>query len=194
MAAGQHGPILLPMIDRTDPDITVVVVNYNGGDYLKACMASLARQTWCSFETIVVDNASTDGSLERIGQRPEQLTVLRERKNHGFAAGNNLAIRKAKGRWIALLNPDAEAAPDWLENLMRAIRERPSHRCFASNRDGRRGNSRRGRRLLSRLRLRLAGRLRATGQGDAAGWRMLCAMRCCRFFSEGCVYCLGRVR
>lgn len=118
--------------DASAPEITVIVVNYNGGDFLRGCMASLAAQTSTSFETILVDNASTDGSIDRIAEKPERLTILREEKNHGFAAGNNLAARQAKGRWIALLNPDAEAAPDWLENLMRAVRERPSHQVVAS--------------------------------------------------------------
>jgi N-acetylglucosaminyl-diphospho-decaprenol L-rhamnosyltransferase len=116
----------------TVPEITVIVVNYNGGDFLKGCLASLAAQTFSSFETILVDNASTDGSVDRIGEKPQRLTILRETSNHGFAKANNLAARQARGRWIALLNPDAEAAPDWLENLMRAVRERPSHRIVAS--------------------------------------------------------------
>jgi N-acetylglucosaminyl-diphospho-decaprenol L-rhamnosyltransferase len=118
--------------DAEAPEITVIVVNYNGGDFLRGCMASLAAQTFRSFETILVDNASTDGSVDKIGEKPERLTILRETANHGFATGNNLAARQASGRWIALLNPDAEAAPDWLENLMRAVRERPSHKVVAS--------------------------------------------------------------
>ena len=120
------------MTDTADPDITVIVVNYNGGDFLRGCIASLARQTFRSFETILVDNASSDGSLETLAEKPERLIVLSESQNHGFAGGNNLAARKAKGRWIALLNPDAEAAPDWLESMMRAVRDRPSHRVVAS--------------------------------------------------------------
>jgi GT2 family glycosyltransferase len=114
------------------PEITVIVVNYNGGAFLRGCLASLAAQTHRSFETILVDNASTDGSLDTIVEKPEQLTLLRETTNHGFAGGNNLGARLAKGKWIALLNPDAEAAPDWLDAMMRAVRERPSHRIVAS--------------------------------------------------------------
>jgi N-acetylglucosaminyl-diphospho-decaprenol L-rhamnosyltransferase len=115
-----------------DPEITVVVVNYNGGDYIRRCLASLAAQTYRSFETIVVDNASSDGSIDRLGEMPPHTTILREGVNHGFAVGNNLAARMGRGRWLALLNPDAEAAPDWLESLMRAVAERPTHRIVAS--------------------------------------------------------------
>jgi N-acetylglucosaminyl-diphospho-decaprenol L-rhamnosyltransferase len=120
------------MTDRTDPDITVVVVNYNGGDYLKACIASLARQSWRSFETIVVDNASSDGSLDRIDERPERLEILRQSTNLGFAGGNNVGAKAGRGKWLALLNPDAEAAPDWLEQMMAAVTQRPDHRIVAS--------------------------------------------------------------
>lgn len=115
-----------------EPAITVIVVNYNGGDFLRGCIASLAAQTFRDFETILVDNASSDKSLDSIVEKPERLTILRETKNHGFAGANNLAARQARGRWIALLNPDAEAAPDWLESMMRAVAERPTHRIVAS--------------------------------------------------------------
>jgi N-acetylglucosaminyl-diphospho-decaprenol L-rhamnosyltransferase len=114
------------------PQITVIVVNYNGGSFLRGCIASLAAQTYRSFETILVDNASSDGSIDTLVEKPDQLTILRENKNYGFAGGNNLAARRARGRWIALLNPDAEAAPDWLESMMQAVQERPSHRMVAS--------------------------------------------------------------
>ena len=79
------------------PEITVVVVNYNGGDYLRGCLASLARQTFANFETIVIDNASTDDSLARIVEKPERLTVLRQDKNLGFAGGNNVGARAGRG-------------------------------------------------------------------------------------------------
>lgn len=95
-------------------------------------MASLARQTFRDFDTILVDNASSDGSLGRLGDMPPNVTILREVVNHGFAGGNNLAARMSRSQWLALLNPDAEADPDWLQSLMRAVRERPSHRVVAS--------------------------------------------------------------
>ena len=115
-----------------DPEITVVVVNFNGGDYLKGCLASLARQTFRDFETIVVDNASSDDSLARIAEAPERLVILRQAENLGFAKGNNVGARAGRGRWLALLNPDAEAGPDWLAELMRAVGQRPDLRVVAS--------------------------------------------------------------
>lgn len=114
------------------PDITVVVVNYNSGDYLKGCIASLARQTHPNFETIIVDNNSTDGSLERIAEKPSRLIVLRQSENLGFARANNVGARAGKGAWLALLNPDAEAEPGWLDAMMQAVVEHPDHRMVSS--------------------------------------------------------------
>lgn len=116
----------------TTPKITVVVVNYNSGDYLRGCIASLSRQTYSNFETIVVDNISSDGSLDLIEERPERLTILKQSENLGFAGGNNVGAAAGSGKWLALLNPDAEAEPDWLEAMMRAIAEHPRHRMVAS--------------------------------------------------------------
>lgn len=115
-----------------DPLITVVVVNYNAGDYLRRCINSLADQTLTDFETIIVDNNSGDGSLNLLERQPARMTILRETANHGFARGNNIGAKAGRGTWLVLLNPDAEAAPDWLESMMRAVRERPSHRLVAS--------------------------------------------------------------
>lgn len=114
------------------PEITVVVVNFNAGAYLRGCLQSLARQTHANFETILIDNASGDGSLETIGETPARFTLLRQESNLGFAAANNLGARMGTGRWLALLNPDAEAEPDWLEALMDAVKRRPGHRMVAS--------------------------------------------------------------
>ncbi|MEY2759336.1 MAG: hypothetical protein RIR33_3114 [Pseudomonadota bacterium] len=113
------------------PAVSVVVVNHNGGDYLRGCLASLARQTYTNFETIVIDNASSDGSLDRIGEMPPGTQIVRQDSNLGFAGGNNVGARLARGQWLALLNPDAEAAPDWLAAMMHAVERRPTHRMVA---------------------------------------------------------------
>ncbi len=114
------------------PDITVVVVNYNGGDYLKGCIASLARQTHKNFETIIIDNNSADDSLARLTEKPARLTILKQTENLGFARANNIGAAMGKGAWLALLNPDAEAEPGWLDAMMRAVSEHPDHRMVAS--------------------------------------------------------------
>ncbi|MEQ9507137.1 MAG: glycosyltransferase family 2 protein [Hyphomonas sp.] len=115
------------------PEFSVLIVNYNGGAYLQGAIDSLKAQTCRSFEVIVVDNASTDGSASALDTAGlPGFTLMAETENHGFARGNNLAAEKATGRWLALLNPDARAAPDWLAALKRAIDTHDSVRTFAS--------------------------------------------------------------
>lgn len=99
--------------------VAVVIVNYNGGAMLGRCLAALALQTRAPSRTIVVDNASTDGSVDDIAMRHPGVVVVRAGSNLGFAAGNNLGIAHAdQAEWIALLNPDAYPAPDWLQRFI----------------------------------------------------------------------------
>jgi len=106
------------------PDITVAVVNWNRRDYLRACLASLAGQRGAEFEVIVVDNGSRDGSVE-MARSEFGARVIANAANLGFCAGNNQAFAAARGQFIALLNNDAEAAPDFLANLRRAFDAAP---------------------------------------------------------------------
>jgi GT2 family glycosyltransferase len=107
---------------RTDqPLISVIVVNWNGLRFLDDCLASLDRQTWPCREFILVDNGSTDGTTERIRtwtERRSDAKAIYLPENTGFCRANNLAFAKARGEWIALLNNDAIAEPDWLEELV----------------------------------------------------------------------------
>jgi GT2 family glycosyltransferase len=99
--------------------ISVVIVNWNRKELLRACLKSLAGQRNVSFETIVVDNGSADGSAD-MAEREFGARVIRNKENRGFCAANNQGIGVARGTFIALLNNDAEAEPDWLAELHRA--------------------------------------------------------------------------
>jgi len=104
--------------------VAVIIVNYNAGEMLARCLDALDRQTFRGFHIIVVDNGSSDGSAEAIESRHQQVTLIKAGENLGFAAGNNLGLRHAGTvEWIALLNPDAYAAPDWLERFVQAANE-----------------------------------------------------------------------
>jgi GT2 family glycosyltransferase len=105
--------------DQT-PEISVIIVNYNAGEYLRPCVESLLSQTLTSFECIVVDNGSTDGSLATLPELDDRFTIIEAGENLGFAVANNRAVERAKADWIALLNPDAFARPDWLKNGLKA--------------------------------------------------------------------------
>ena len=97
------------------PLISVIVLNWNGLEFLDACFESLARQTWGNVEFIFVDNGSTDGSRNLVASWAERLPgaqALLLPTNTGFCKGNNIGFAKANGEWIALLNSDAVAEPD----------------------------------------------------------------------------------
>lgn len=115
------------------PKVTVVVVNWNGEQFLERCLTALLAQTVKPHEIILLDNASTDGSLG-IARRFPAVRVMALEQNTGFARGNNLAIEAASARseWIALINPDAFAAPRWLEALLAAAESRPDFAVFGS--------------------------------------------------------------
>jgi len=113
------------------PLVDVVIVNYNGGPYLRRAIAALQAQTFRDFRIIVVDNASTDDSLEGLEEHPVPLVVVRAGSNLGFAAANNLAIRAhVKAEWTALLNPDAFPRPDWLQRMLDGAAEHPAFAFF----------------------------------------------------------------
>ena len=112
----------------------VIVVNFNGGDFLDRCLTSLECQTFSGFKTFVLDNASEDGSIDGLEQRFPEIEIIRLERNIGFAAANNRVVRQAEGYdWVALLNPDAFADPDWLANLHRVAKENPNHSFFGSH-------------------------------------------------------------
>ena len=111
--------------------VAVIIVNYNAGPMLTRCLNALERQTFRDFRTILVDNASSDGSANGIETQFSNVTVLRSDRNLGFAAGNNLGLVHAQNcPWVALLNPDAFAEPKWLENFMRASEGQPEYGFF----------------------------------------------------------------
>jgi len=109
------------------PFISVIIVNYNGKHFLPACLEALKNQTYPedSFEVIISDNASTDGSVDFVQDLHPWVRVLENNSNLGFAAGNNVAIIPSKGEFIVLLNNDTVPQPAWLENLVYVARENP---------------------------------------------------------------------
>jgi GT2 family glycosyltransferase len=115
-----------PSPGSATPLVSAVVVNWNGLHHIGPCLESLLAQTWPALEIIVVDNGSTDTSRELVRERFRGRVVLLESPvNLGFAAGNNLGIRAAKGRYVALLNNDAVAHPGWIAALVAAAQADP---------------------------------------------------------------------
>jgi GT2 family glycosyltransferase len=114
------------------PSVSLIIVNYNGGEALMRCLQAVAKQTVAPLEVLLVDNASSDGSGERAAAAFGFVTYLPQDSNLGFAAGNNVAAVQARGDWLGLLNPDAYANPRWLEEFVAGTERHPRTMAFGS--------------------------------------------------------------
>jgi GT2 family glycosyltransferase len=113
------------------PEMSVIILNWNGKYFLETCLAALRKQTFRDFEVLFVDNASGDGSAEFVLENFPEVRVIGLEQNVGFAAGNIAGYERARGEWIVLLNNDTEADPGWLEGLHDAIQAFPRAGTFA---------------------------------------------------------------
>jgi GT2 family glycosyltransferase len=123
-----------------DAKIAVVVPNWNGKVDLPACLDSLLKQTQAC-EIVVVENGSTDGSLELLAESYPTVTVLPQKVNLGFAGGVNAGIRYATQKdcdFVALFNNDAIADADWLRNLVQGMADKSTGitTCTLASADG----------------------------------------------------------
>lgn len=114
------------------PAVSVIVLNWNGAAFLPRCMEALQAQSFRDFEVLVVDNGSTDHSVDQLETRWPGFRLLRLEQNMGFAVANNRAAQWVSGRWIVFLNNDAFPQPDWLQRLMEAAQAWPAFSFFAS--------------------------------------------------------------
>lgn len=103
------------------PLISTVILNWNGKEYLHPCLQSVKGQTYPNIEIILVDNASTDGSIEYIKALLSDLRLIINYRNIGYGGGNNRGIEEAKGRYIFVLNSDTEIEKRCVELLWECI-------------------------------------------------------------------------
>ena len=112
---------------------SVIIVNYNGGDFIQSAVDHLRSQTLKPAEIIIIDNASSDGSADQLDlDGLDNARLMRMQDNLGFAQANNIAAREAVGDWLILLNPDGEPRPAWLARLADASARYPDVTSFAS--------------------------------------------------------------
>ena len=112
---------------------SVVVVNFNGQHFLERCLAALLDQELGEpFEVLLVDNGSRDDSVAFVRRRFPTVRVIEARRNRGFAGGNNLGMRAARGRHIVLLNNDTQVRPGWLKALVNAAEQNPAAGAIAA--------------------------------------------------------------
>lgn len=121
-SSGIPYPNKRPADDPADCNVSVVIVNYNAGEILLECIAS-AQQQAC--QVIVVDNASTDDSMDALQSAFPSVRVICNERNHGFAAACNLGAQVADGKHVLFLNPDCILAPDAISILVQAANSAP---------------------------------------------------------------------
>ncbi len=97
---------------------SVLVLNWDRKDDLIDCIESLTKQTYTNTEIIIVDNGSSDGSQDAVRKKYPEVKLIENEKNLGFAKGNNIGIKKAKGEFILTLNNDIQADKDWVKELV----------------------------------------------------------------------------
>ncbi len=114
------------------PNVSVVIPNWNGECLLPACLTSLRSQSFEDFEVILVDNGSTDRSVEVAQAQIPDLRVIQFPENRGFSRAVNEGIRAARGQHIALLNSDVELDPEWLQALTKTLDSHPEIMACAS--------------------------------------------------------------
>jgi GT2 family glycosyltransferase len=110
---------------------SVVIPNWNGLQYLPTCMGSLRAQTRPALQVILADSASRDGSLALVRSDYPEVEVIALPVNRGFTGAVNAGIARARGTWVALLNQDAEADPQWLEEFERVALAHPEAGAIA---------------------------------------------------------------
>jgi hypothetical protein len=107
-------------VDSNSP-VSIIVVNWNRAGLLKDCLNALCCQSYSNYEIIVVDNGSADESVTLVKENFPRVKLVELAENRGFTGGNAAGLEVADGEFIALVNNDACAAPDWLEKLLRPM-------------------------------------------------------------------------
>ncbi|MDO8445573.1 MAG: glycosyltransferase family 2 protein [Deltaproteobacteria bacterium] len=107
--------------------VSIIIVNWNGKMFLERNLSSVFSQTFQQFEVILVDNGSTDWSVEFVRLHFPDVIIIENKENLGFAKGNNQGIRAAKGKYIATLNNDTVVDKEWLSNLVNVAESSENH-------------------------------------------------------------------
>lgn len=108
------------------PLVSIIIVNYNGKSFLRDCLESIKASEASDEEIIIVDNASSDGSLEYIKKEFPYVKLIALDKNYGFAMANNIGAEAAAGEYIVFLNNDTVVTPGWLNSLRDAFSSDPT--------------------------------------------------------------------
>jgi|SRR3989338_2568194 len=95
--------------------VSVIIINRNGTKFLDGCIESIKKQSYKKVEIILIDNASTDGSLSLVQNNHKDITIIANNNNDGYSKAANVGISKSKGEFILILNPDIVLTPNFVE-------------------------------------------------------------------------------
>lgn len=112
-------------MEKIMPSVCIIIPNWNSKEHLRECLLSLSKLDYTNYKIIVVDNGSTDGSVEMVRASFPHVTLLANSQNLGFAKAVNLGIQASKEEYIALLNNDTVVNPHWLSSLVSAMQRDP---------------------------------------------------------------------
>ena len=131
----------LNLNSQQKPSVDIIVVNWNGIDHLQVCLSALLNQTYKNINIIFVDNGSTDESIKFVKESFPSITILAFDKNNGFCKANNYAMENSQSEFIALINNDTEADPQWISSAITTLTNHndvgfvASRICFFDKRD-----------------------------------------------------------
>ncbi len=103
--------------------VSIIIINRNGERFLRGCIESVKKQSYVKIEIILIDNASTDGSLSLVQSSHEDIIIITNSGNEGYSKAANTGIVKSKGEYILILNPDVILDSKFIENCLTAIRK-----------------------------------------------------------------------
>ena len=120
------------------PEVSIVVLNFNGKEYLRKFLESVRRQSYKNFEVIVHDTRSTDGSLEMLRGKYPEVKVIRSEKNYGVSKSWNIGAEHAKGRYVATLPNDVVLDKHWIKEMLDGLKKdkkAASAGCYIENKE-----------------------------------------------------------
>jgi len=109
--------------NQNNPLISIIIINYNAGDYLINCVNSILKSNYLNYEILIVDNNSTDQSYLKCKKMNDRIKIFENKKNLGYCEGNNIGIKLAKGEFIIILNPDTIVEPNWINGLLKSYKD-----------------------------------------------------------------------
>ncbi len=116
----------------SEPQVSIVIVNHNGIDFVDDCLGSVLNSRYENFEVIFVDNGSTDGSLERVKakfRQDKRLNFIANRASLGPAVGRNRGAKVSRGKYIVFLDNDTQVAENWISELVKVFESDSSVGC-----------------------------------------------------------------